>query len=141
MVAQIIEAWQRVRRRGKSLAADEPDDRHAECNSHGARHAQGRLRCAGGGFQQPSSEARKERPQQAFDHENEADGNDKIAHGAGRQRPIAAAESVRWAPQRPRRAARARPVAASLPQARAWSQSAPWDARPPWHAAAGQLHR
>ncbi len=41
MVAQIIEAWQRVRRRGKSLAADEPDDRHAECNSHGARHAQG----------------------------------------------------------------------------------------------------
>ena len=42
MLAQIIKAWQRVRRRGKSLAADEPDDGHAERNSHGARHAQGR---------------------------------------------------------------------------------------------------
>ena len=45
------------------------------------------FRRAGGGLEQLSSEAGKERPQQPFDHENEADGNDEIAHGAAQVEP------------------------------------------------------
>ena len=40
------------------------------------------FRSAGAGLEQLSSEAGKERPEQPFDHENEAKGNDEIAHGA-----------------------------------------------------------
>ena len=40
------------------------------------------FRSAGAGLEQLSSEARQERPQQPFDHENKADGNDEIVHGA-----------------------------------------------------------
>src|SRR5262249_54535715 len=49
----------------------------------GAGKAERRLRYASRGLEQLSAKTRKERPQQTFDHENEPDGNDKIAHSAG----------------------------------------------------------
>lgn len=82
MLAQIAGAWQSAPGFGMRLAANEPDDDNAESDGGGASHAQRRFRSAGAGLEQLSSEARKERPQQPFDHENEADGNDEIAHGA-----------------------------------------------------------
>ena len=82
MLAQIIGAWQRALSFGMRLAANEPDDGNAEGDGDGTGHAQRRFRSAGAGLEQLSSEARKERPQQPFDHENKAKGNDEIAHGA-----------------------------------------------------------
>jgi hypothetical protein len=81
MLAQITGAWQRALSFGMRLAANEPDDGNAERDGNGAGHAQRRFRSAGAGLEQLSPEARKERPQQPFDHENEANGNDEIAHG------------------------------------------------------------
>ena len=82
MLAQINGAWQRALSFRMRLAANEPDDSNAEGDGHGAGHAQRRFRSAGAGLEQLSSEAGKERPEQPFDHENEAKGNDEIAHGA-----------------------------------------------------------
>jgi hypothetical protein len=82
MLAQIAGAWQSRLCFGMLLAANEPDDGNTEGDRDGARHAQRVLRSAGGGLEQLSSEARKERPQQPFDHENETDGDDEIAHDA-----------------------------------------------------------
>ena len=67
---------------GMRLAANEPDDSNAGRDGHGAGHAQSDSGSAGAGLEQLSSDARSERPQQPFDHEHQAKGNDKIAHGA-----------------------------------------------------------
>lgn len=82
MLAQFNGAWQRAAQPRHVLAANKPDDGNAEGDGNGAGRAQRRFRSAGAGLEKLPPKARKERPQQPFDHENEADGNDEIAHGA-----------------------------------------------------------